>query len=185
MQKITKTVFVSSALLLSSTLFAVPSFAGSGCAFDAETNKGFIATCSEETEEVIITGIVSQQQIEQQLPGYAEEYQQYQADQAIIAKLKNIDKPTDIVVIIGTWCPDCHRETPRFMRILNEVNNPNITVKYIGIDRSKKDPEGLAAEYEFTRIPTFIVHQDDKKIGTIVESPTDSLEGDLYQILAD
>jgi len=56
-------------------------------------------------------------------------------------------------------------------------------VRYIGVDRQKKDPEGLAAQYDFQRIPTFIVLQDGKEIGRIVERPEVSLEQDLAKIL--
>ncbi len=66
---------------------------------------------------------------------------------------------------------------------MEEVAHPNIKVTYIGVDRSKKDPQGLAAKYEFTRIPTFIVLQQGKEIGRIVERPTVSLEKDLAEIV--
>ncbi|WP_394130180.1 thioredoxin family protein [Shewanella maritima] len=176
-----KTVLASSALLLSANLIS-PAIAEGGCGFDEES-KGFIATCSEEKQEVILTGIVTKEQLEQKSPGYAMEHGDYQADQAIIEQLKQINEPTEIVVIIGTWCPDCHRETPRFIRIMEQVANPNISFKFIGIDRTRTDPEGLAAQYDFQRIPTFIVHQKGESIGTIVERPTVSLEADLLKIL--
>ena len=50
-------------------------------------------------------------------------------------------------------------------------------------NRSKLDPEGLAAKYEFSRIPTFIVEQKGKEIGRIVERPQVTLEADLVNIL--
>jgi hypothetical protein len=49
--------------------------------------------------------------------------------------------------------------------------------------RSRGDPEGLAAAYNFQRIPTIMVFQGGAEIGRIVESPEVSLEHDLLTIL--
>ncbi len=110
-------------------------------------------------------------------------YQSYQVDIDTVAPLRQLSMPTDIVAIIAVWCPDCHREMPRFIRIIDEIDNPNINVTYIAVDRNKKDEEGLAAQHEFSRIPTFIVMQNGLEIGRIVECPTKSLEQDLVEII--
>ncbi|ABM23360.1 MULTISPECIES: thioredoxin family protein [Shewanella] len=173
---------VKALLATTALFFSCQVLANSGCGFE-EQQQGLIATCSEEKQEVILTGIVEAQHLVNDLNEFTEGYKSYQVDTAAIAPLKNIKEPTEIIVIIGTWCPDCHRETPRFIRIMEEVANPNIKVTYIGVDRTKKDPEGLAAKYEFTRIPTFIIQQQGKEIGRIIERPTTSLEKDLAEIL--
>jgi len=177
-----KTLLATTALFFSSQMVTPNALANSGCSFD-EASQGFMATCSEEKKEVIITGIVTTEMLAKDLPGYSDEYQNYATDAAQIDRLKTISEPTNIVVIIGTWCPDCHRETPRFMRLIEAAANPNLTVTYIGVDRSKLDPQGLAAQYEFSRIPTFIVEQKGKEIGRIIERPEVSLEADLVNIL--
>ncbi|GIU43676.1 thioredoxin [Shewanella sairae] len=169
--------------LLATTLlfFSSQSMANSGCGFE-DKQDGFLATCSEEKQEVILTGAVTHQELNE-FDWFNNEYTNYKADTAIVAKLQKVDKPTQVTVIIGTWCPDCHRETPRFIRLIEEINNPNIEVIYIGVDREKQDPQALAANYEFSRIPTFIVEQNDEEIGRIVERPEVSLEADLAKIL--
>ncbi|GIU27544.1 thioredoxin family protein [Shewanella sp. MBTL60-007] len=170
------------ALLATTVLFfSSQTLASSGCGFE-DKQEGFLATCSEEKQEVILTGAVTHQELNE-FDWFNDEYKNYKTDAAIIAKLQKVDKPTQVTVIIGTWCPDCHRETPRFIRIIEEINNPNIKVAYIGVDRAKQDPDGLAAKYEFTRIPTFIIEQDNKEVGRIVERPEVSLEADLAKIL--
>ncbi len=169
--------------LLATTMlfFSSQSMASGGCAFD-DKQAGFMATCSEEKQEVILTGAVTHQQLDE-FDWFNDEYTNYKVDAEIVAKLQKVDKPTQVSVIIGTWCPDCHRETPRFIRLIEEINNPNIQVTYIGVDREKQDPQGLAANYEFSRIPTFIVEQNDEEIGRIVERPEVSLEADLLNII--
>lgn len=163
-------------------LFSGYSLATGGCGFEQE-QQGLFATCSEEKQEVILTGIVEAHTLVTELDTFSEGYQSYQVDQQAIAPIAAVTTPTEITVIIGTWCPDCHRETPRFIRIMEAANNPHIKVKFIGVDRKKQDPENLAAQYEFKRIPTFIIEQNGKEIGRIVERPTASLEIDLAKIL--
>ncbi|MEI6859087.1 MAG: thioredoxin family protein [Shewanella sp.] len=171
------------ALLATTALFfSCQTLASSGCAFE-DKQEGFIATCNEEKQEVILTGQVQAQTLVTELDDFTKGYKEYQVDTAAITPLKSLKEPTEIIVIIGTWCPDCHRETPRFIRIMEEINNPNIKVTYIGVDRSKTDPDGLAAQYQFSRIPTFIVMQKGEEIGRIVERPEVSLEIDLAKIL--
>lgn len=173
---------IAALLATTALFFSTQVLANGGCAFEGK-QEGFIATCSEEKQEVILTGIVPAQTLVTELSEFGEGYQTYQVDTAAIEPLKAITEPTEIVVIIGTWCPDCHRETPRFIRIIEQLNNPNVKVTYIGVDRSKQDSEGLAAQYEFSRIPTFIVKQQGEEIGRIVERPQTSLEVDLANIL--
>jgi len=170
-------------------LFSSQTIANQGCGFDAqadgqqENNSGLIATCKEEVTEVILTGNIQAQTLVTQLDEFSQSYKEYQVDTTALAPLANLTEPTEIVVIIGTWCGDCHRETPRFIRIIEALNNPNIKVTYISVDRNKVDPENLAANYEFTRIPTFIVSQKGVEIGRIIERPEVSLESDLVKIL--
>ena len=177
-----RTLLATTALFFSTQMLPMAASANPGCAFEKD-QQGFIATCSEEKQEVILTGIIQPQTLTTQLPGYAEGFTNYQVDAQAIDVLKAIKQPIQIVVIIGTWCPDCHRETPHFMRIIEAAANPNIEVEYIGVDRNKQDPEGLAAKYAFSRIPTFIVKQQGNELGRIVERPQATLEADLVEIL--
>jgi len=177
-----RTLLATTALFFSTQMLPMAASANPGCAFEKD-QQGFIATCSEEKQEVILTGIIQPQTLTTQLPGYAEGFTNYQVDAQAIDVLKAIKQPIQIVVIIGTWCPDCHRETPHFMRIIEAAANPNIEVEYIGVDRNKQDHEGLAAKYAFSRIPTFIVKQQGNELGRIVERPQATLEADLVEIL--
>lgn len=173
---------VKALLATTALFFSGQIMANSGCSFEQE-QQGFMATCSEEKQEVILTGALDTATLIETLNQVDDGYTRYQVDNKAAAPLKTVTTPTEIVVIIGTWCPDCHRETPRFIRIMEAVNNDNIKVSYIGVDRAKLDEEGLAAKYDFSRIPTFIVMQNGAEIGRIVERPTISLEQDLATIL--
>ncbi|MCL1126316.1 thioredoxin family protein [Shewanella surugensis] len=113
-------------------------------------------------------------------------YSEYQTDNTILEPMRKLSQAVNIIVIIGTWCSDCHREVARFIRIIETLklnNKHNIHVTYLGVDRLKQDPEKRAQHYTFTQIPTFIIKQDGQELGRIVESPTDSLEVDLVNML--
>ncbi|WP_028116173.1 thioredoxin family protein [Ferrimonas senticii] len=169
---------------LLSPLLIAPTYADSGCGFQTgERSTGLFATCTKEDSEVILTGLLNAEQLAQQ-PDYQAEYDRYQPENAVIAKLQQLSLPTEIVVILGTWCPDCHRETPRLAKVLAETANPQLKVSYIGVDRDKQDADGLAADYDFTRIPTIIVMQGGKEIGRIIERTTHSTELDLLDIVS-
>lgn len=169
---------IFSAVLLTISTF---SYGQSGCGF--KSNENFIATCAKkDKQEVIITGIIKSSELAKET-WFTDNYNHYQVDTNTLKQLSNITRPTEINVIIGTWCGDCHRETPRFVKIIETLNNPHIKVNYIGVDRNKRDPQGFASKYTFTRIPTLIVMQDNQEIGRIVEKPKVSLEKDLQHIL--
>ena len=100
-----------------------------------------------------------------------------------IAALQAVDRPTEIVLFHGAWCKDCQREVPRFMRILEMVNNPQIQLIEYEVNPQKKDALGKFEEYGIQRVPTFIVIRSGRELGRIVERPEKSLEEDLVTIL--
>lgn len=133
----------------------------------------------------IITGELAPQTLLNTLAVFNESYQAYAVDDAQLAAVKDLTQATEIITILGTWCPDCFREVPRLIKLLEKLDNPLIQARYLGVDRSKQDSSGLAAQFEFNRIPTIIVRQGGREIGRIVEQPKHSLQQDLAAILND
>ena len=96
--------------------------------------------------------------------------------------IKLIDKPTKVIVFLGTWCPDSQRNVPPFMNLIEAAGNKNIEVEYIGVDRRKMDPEALVSTYSVSRVPTFVVLREGKEIGRLVERPKNTVEKDLIEV---
>ncbi len=132
----------------------------------------------------MLTGKTEPQKLNQELSRYPDYDGQYQADPRCIDELSQVSQTTHIAVIIGTWCPDCHRDIPRFMSILNAADNPRLSAEYIGVNREKAYPRGHSEHYDFTRLPTYIVMRDGKEIGRVTERPQTTLEQDLVNILS-
>lgn len=116
---------------------------------------------------------------------YNPEHDGYATDKKAIAALKKEKVGSyNIMMVLGTWCPDSHREVPRFFKILEEVNFPESKLKIIAVNRKYEAPGGEESPYNIRRVPTIIVEKYGKEIGRIVESSTSGyLERDLLEIL--
>ncbi len=114
---------------------------------------------------------------------FVTQYDAYKPSRKIIDKIKDKIDKTKIVIIFGSWCSDSKIQVPRFYKILDKSGYNENDVTLIAVDRAKRAMTTDIAKYEVTRIPLFIIYQDGKELGRIVESPKKTLEKDLYKIL--
>ncbi|QXU50071.1 thioredoxin family protein [Chryseobacterium sp. D764] len=116
---------------------------------------------------------------------YVKEHDEYALDQKAVSELKKEKIGTyDIIVFMGTWCEDSHRDFPRLMKILEAVNYPENKLNIIAVNRKKESPTGDESLYNLQKVPTIILKRYGKEIGRIVEMPTTGyIERDLVQIL--
>lgn len=116
---------------------------------------------------------------------YDEEYQNYQVDQESLKALKEQKLNSyNLIVFVGTWCGDSHREFPRLIKILDELNYPTNKLNIVAVNRKKESPNGEEGQYNIQRVPTMIVKKYGKEVGRIIETPkTGWLEKDLLEIL--
>lgn len=118
-------------------------------------------------------------------PWYAPEHDSYLADTIILKKLRE-QNLTDISIslIIGSWCHDSHREVPRFIKILEEINYSFDRLQMNALDTDKTSPNFDAKANNVTNVPTVIIYRNGEEIGRIIESPKKSLEKDLLKIIS-
>ena len=116
---------------------------------------------------------------------YTKEFNEYALDQKAVGELKkNKINSYNLIVFIGTWCEDSHRDFPRLMKILEEVNYPDSKLTIIAVNRKKESPTGDEVRYNVQKVPTIIVEKYGKEIGRIIEMPTTGyVERDLVEIL--
>ena len=116
---------------------------------------------------------------------FEEEYNRYQLDQKSLGELKKERLNSyNIVVFIGTWCEDSHREFPRLIKILDALKYNPDKLQLIAVNRKKESPSGEEGLYNVKKVPTIILKKYGKEIGRIVEMPeTGYLERDLLNIL--
>ena len=116
---------------------------------------------------------------------YNKEYDEYVYDAQLIKELqKNKINSYEIIVFLGTWCTDTHRELPRLMKILEAAKYPENKIKLIAVNRKKETPDGEDVPYNIKRVPTIIVKKYGREVGRIIEMPeTGFLEQDLLNII--
>ncbi len=115
---------------------------------------------------------------------YNEEYPAYNPNGDVLIALKEKIKGIKCVIILGTWCGDSKEQVPRFLKIIDMLGIPFEEMKIISVDRNKEAPEmNIKEQYKIEKVPTFIFYRGDTEIGRIIETPIESLEKDLLNII--
>lgn len=110
-------------------------------------------------------------------------YFAFTPDQSKIEVLKPLLEDVEILVFLGTWCEDSHREIPKFVRILEAAEYPIPSIEVVAMTRDKTTPQQYEAGLNITNIPTLIFYKDGEELGRIVEFPMEDLESDMLKIL--
>lgn len=115
---------------------------------------------------------------------FSEGFNEYSIDEGVLAELEEagIDR-TEMVVVLGTWCPDSRREVPRFMKIIESLSYDPERIRFIGVDSYKEAPLDDYDSFDIDRVPTFIFYHEKSELGRIIEYPETSLEKDILGIL--
>ena len=111
--------------------------------------------------------------------------QPYAPDPGAIATITANTNDVTVLLIMATWCPDSKRELPRFFAIMDGVGLNEAMLTMVGVDRTKKDPEGLTEKWGITRVPTFVFLRDGREVGRVVEKlpAGTTLEGEVARLL--
>lgn len=106
----------------------------------------------------------------------------YKPNPKDIKNLKRIKKKTNVVCLFATWCPTCKLTVPRFLKIMQLVNNGNYSIRFIGIAMGGSEPAHFLEKYGHD-YPAFIFFRNGKEIGRITGNPAQPLEREMYAIL--
>lgn len=114
------------------------------------------------------------------------EFNTYELDTVSFMELEKVMPGNiDIVIVLGTWCPDSRREVPRFMKIIGKLGFDKERIRFIGVDSYKEAPLDEYDSFDIERVPTFILYKNNFELGRIIEYPQASLEKDLLRILTE
>ncbi len=138
---------------------------------------------SGEGGEKILVGKITEDELFHQCPIFGEQAARYVPDRMTVGKLRRVNKQTEILMFLGTWCPDSISEAPKFIKVYNTVNNSWLSLQLYGVDRAKQDGLGLTAKYDVKRVPTIIFLRDGRELGRIIEYPNKTMEEDALAIL--
>ncbi|GAA4343886.1 thioredoxin family protein [Kangiella taiwanensis] len=127
-------------------------------------------------------GPITINELQSEYPIFAVKRQHELNTDAVYA-LNQITTPTQIIAFFGTWCHDSQREIPNLLKLKKALNNPNIQLQLIALDRQKTDNQGLAEKADVEYTPTIIVYQNQEELGRIVETTSEPIELELLNIL--
>jgi len=139
----------------------------------------------QQEPEVIERGWLVRQVFDSpELQVFRSGYDSSHVDPAFMSMIHDANPGVGILVFLGTWCPDSKREVPRFLKIADSSGISPDSIRFYGLDRTKKSTDGMTDRYDITRVPTFIFLKGGEEIGRITEAPTATLEGDILTIFA-
>lgn len=126
-----------------------------------------------------------------QLPGHKswfdQSYNNYTIDSIPAKQVGKQMQGKTMEIFLGSWCGDSRREVPRMLKILQYAGVDTNALSIVFVDNSphayKQSPQHEERGKNIHRVPTFIVYDDKKEMGRIIESPVASLEKDLLAIL--
>ena len=108
----------------------------------------------------------------------------YEPDGEIVQRLRAIDQPVKLQVVMATWCGDSRQHVPRLLKSIERAHNPNITVELTGIGPDFLSPMDVVQNANITNVPTVIVHRGSSELGRFVETPAGAtIETDIAEIV--
>lgn len=131
-----------------------------------------------------LVGLASRAKLESH-PGWERlRGQGYNPDPAAIAAIREQAADLQVMIFVGTWCPDSKRHVPRFLKLMDLAGIPETQITIHGLDRAKEGSDEQARRWQVAFVPTFIFLRHGQELGRIVEKPAGSLEGDVAAIVA-
>lgn len=127
-------------------------------------------------------------------PDLAVEMADYEPSPDLVRALSYLRRDVTVTCVLGTWCSDSRREVPRFWKLLDLMDGPDLELVMLAVGRTDApeaalwlEENGVAPGYRerfgIELVPTFIVTENGEELGRIVETPEISLEADLAAIL--
>ena len=149
-----------------------------------EKASSFKIVIDEKSGKPMLIGLCSKENLTNDTTfswWFEAEYDYYQPEDSVM-KLIDLDS-VKIVCVMGIWCSDSRREVPRFFKILDELKYDYNNLSLYCVDRKKKAEGFDIDQFIIERVPTFIFYKNDSEIGRIIETPVESLERDILNIL--
>ena len=140
----------------------------------------------EERQEVLLVGKMDYQGLTGDIfgPFYESEYGSYTPDPETIASLITSGiSDHGFLVVLGTWCSDSQREVPRIIKVLNDCGIDTEQIGLIAVDHDKMAAGTKVDYYNIEKVPTLIMFARDEEVGRIIETPDETIESDLLNII--
>jgi thiol-disulfide isomerase/thioredoxin len=140
-----------------------------------------------DTETVVMKGVLTRNILEKEKAfTWMTENRKYGSADAGAVKIFSQQKDLFTVLIFGgTWCHDSQNILPVFYRLVDKSGFPDNRITLVGVDRQKTAPHNWHTTWNITMVPTFIILQNGKEMGRVVEyGKTGNVEKELADIVA-
>lgn len=166
-------------LALAGGLTGTPAFCQTAPAAPAQS-----APAAPAADPSVLVGDVTREQVEAAVPDWVQAQVEAKPTTAAAYGLTSVEPGAEVVVFLGTWCDDSRREVSRLWRALDEAGGTvPFQIRYIGVDREKREPAGPVGEHKIQYVPTLIVRRGGQEVGRIVETSPNGVEVDLLALL--
>ncbi len=132
-----------------------------------------------------ITGPVTFGELVADRPEYRAGMKGYAPEPGSIAAISKYGKRVEIEAYFATWCSHCKEYMPKFLRVMQDANNPKIRLNLVGVPKNfGKEPgpwQGKVPPISF--IPTIIVKVEGKEITRLGTQPGATPEIELAETL--
>jgi hypothetical protein len=133
--------------------------------------------------ELMMIGPVLYQDVLDQFPDWNDAEDDAEIKPEVVDGFTEIQTPLNIQCYIGTWCSDSRDGVPPFMKVLLQVDNPNVQIEFIGVDRRMDDPDHLARQNKIEKVPTFVVKMRNVEMFRMIEFPEITFQEDFLNNL--
>jgi thiol-disulfide isomerase/thioredoxin len=144
-------------------------------------------TVVADSETVVMKGVLTRNILEKEKAfTWMTENRKYGSADAGAVKIFSQQKDLFTVLIFGgTWCHDSQNILPVFYRLVDKSGFPDNRITLVGVDRQKTAPNNWHTIWNITMVPTFIILQNGKEMGRVVEyGQTGNVEKELANIVA-
>ena len=144
-------------------------------------------TVVADTETVVLKGVLSRSVLEKEKTfTWMTENRKYGSADAGAVKVFSQKKDLfTVLIFVGTWCHDTQNILPVFYRLVDKSGFPDNRITLVGVDRQKTAPHNWHTTWNITMVPTFIILQNGKEMGRVVEyGKTGNVEKELADIVA-
>lgn len=114
---------------------------------------------------------------------FLEEYKSYHPDVKDLNEIGNKLFSYKITIVMATWCHDSQEQLPRFFKIMDILDYNTNYIKIICVDKEKSGGDTEISDLNIELVPTFIFYKNDLEKGRIIETPINTIENDILDIL--
>ena len=144
---------------------------------------GVMSSVTVQAQSKDLVGPVTKEQILDSERIYEIYMKRYTPDSAAVEYMATLDESLEVIVFLGSWCPESKKYIPRLMKALEVSSSEHINVKYVGVDAQKKSPKEFLKKHQIKYIPSVVVLKGDIEVGRLAKKPQEPIELEFVEIL--